>query len=525
MPSASALPFAGPRSPYNALVRLLLAVVLSLAWLPAAALAAAAPDPSAPAFPRPLESYADNAEHGLWAQLVHRAQVDPFNVIATVIFLLAITHTFLASRFMHLSHVWRDEHAKKLQERGLLDVPVEGYKPPVSFKAEMAHFLGEVEAVFGIWCVPLLLAATFFKGWPAVQNYVSHGVHFTEPLFVVVIMCISATRPVLRFAEFCLEKVAGLGGGTRAAWWLSILTVGPILGSFITEPAAMTICALLLARQFYDYRPSDKFMYATIGLLFVNISIGGVLTHFAAPPVLMVAGKWGWGMADMLRDFGWKAVLAILISNGLYFAYFRKEFAKLSLQANAEELPAQWSDRTDRVPVWITVVHLVALAWTVFTAHQPALFIGGFLIFLAFTAATEHHQNPISLKPAILVGFFLGGLVVHGGLQGWWISPVLSSLHEVPLLLIAAVLTAFNDNAAITYLATLVPNFSDIMKHAVVAGAVTGGGLTVIANAPNPAGQSILACYFEDGVSPLKLFLGALVPTVIVAACFLVFLS
>ena len=121
------------------------------------------------------------------------------------------------------------------------------------------------------------------------------------------------------------------------------------------------------------------------------------------------------------------------------------------------------------------------------------------------------------------MGFFLAGLVVHGGLQGWWIAPVLSHLTDVPLLLGAAGLTAFNDNAAITYLASLVPNFSEELKYAVVAGAVAGGGLTVIANAPNPAGQSILSDYFPDGVSPLKLALGALIPTIIMLAVFLLF--
>jgi Na+/H+ antiporter NhaD/arsenite permease-like protein len=119
-----------------------------------------------------------------------------------------------------------------------------------------------------------------------------------------------------------------------------------------------------------------------------------------------------------------------------------------------------------------------------------------------------------------LVGFFLAGLVVHGGLQGWWIEPVLRSLDEGPLFLGAVVLTAFNDNAAITYLATLVPGVTDALKYAVVAGAVTGGGLTVIANAPNPAGQAILQRFFPDGVSPVRLFLGALPPTVVVALCF-----
>ena len=471
----------------------------------------------------PLGHYADSDRTSIIEILRHRITVDPFNVVASIIFVLAIVHTFLATKFTHLAHQWRDEHAAKIRARQTTEdsEPLEGAKSSVSFKAEIMHFLGEVEAVFGIWVVPLLVAITTMKGWPSAENYVSHGVVFTEAMFVVVIMCIAATRPVLRFAEQGLRLFASLGKGSPAAWWFAILTVGPLFGSFITEPAAMTICALLLARQFYDLNPSVKFRYATLGLLFVNISVGGTLTHFAAPPVLMVAAKWGWDTPFMVTHFGWKAIIGIVIANLIYFAIFRREFTTLRRSAEADALPTQWSDRTDSVPTWVTLVHLSFLGWTVFTAHYPSLFIGGFLFFLAFTTATEHHQNPLSLKPALLVGFFLGGLVIHGGLQGWWIEPVLARLGGTSLLLGATGLTAFNDNAAITYLATLVPSFDDTLKYAVVAGAVTGGGLTVIANAPNPAGQSILSSYFEDGVAPLSLALGALIPTVIMAACFL----
>ncbi|MBT6143845.1 MAG: hypothetical protein HOH74_00370, partial [Gemmatimonadetes bacterium] len=141
--------------------------------------------------------------------------------------------------------------------------------------------------------------------------------------------------------------------------------------------------------------------------------------------------------------------------------------------------------------------------------------------FLGFAQATASHQNRLDLKPPLLVGFFLAGLVIHGGLQGWWIAPVLGSLGEVPLMMGATVLTAFNDNAAITYLSTLVPGFTDALKYAVVAGAVSGGGLTVIANAPNPAGQSILKRYFEHGISPAGLLKGALVPTLIMGLSFM----
>lgn len=497
---------------------MLIAVLLS------PGLGAAVPDAAgATPFPLPLHAYADRDVPGLLDVLRHRIEVEPFNLVATIIFLLAIVHTFLATKFMHLAHVWRDEHAAKVRARGRTEesAALAGAKEPVSFKAEIMHFLGEVEAIFGIWVVPLLVAMTIYKGWPAAEEYVSHGVVFTEPMFVVVIMCIASTRPVLRFAEQGLRMFANLGGGRPAAWWLAILTIGPLLGSFITEPAAMTICALLLARQFYDFNPSVKFRYATLGLLFVNVSVGGTLTHFAAPPVLMVTAKWNWDTPFMLTHFGWKAALGIVVANLIYFAIFRREFAALRRSDDADEQPLHWSDRTDPVPAWVTVKHLAFLGWTVFTAHYPALFIGGFLFFLAFTAATEHHQNQLSLKPALLVGFFLGGLVIHGGLQGWWIGPLLGRLGEAPLLLGAMGLTAFNDNAAITYLASLVPDFSDGLKYAVVAGAVAGGGLTVIANAPNPAGQSILSSYFRDGVAPLSLALGALLPTVVMALCFL----
>jgi hypothetical protein len=488
-----------------------------------AGFAAAPPSPAEPPFPPPLESYGDETGWNVFETLRHRAAVEPFNLVATVIFFLAITHTFFAPRLMHIAHRWRDEHAEYIRAAGLTaaDKPLNKAKSDVSFKAELMHFLGEVEAIFGIWVVPLVLALAFFKGWPTAQHYVSHGVNFTEPLFVVIIMAISATRPVLRFAEQGMAIIARLGGSTPAAWWVSVMTVGPLLGSFITEPAAMTISALLLARQFFDLHPSATFKYATLGLLFVNVSIGGTLTHFAAPPVLMVAGKWGWDFGFMLTTFGWKAALAIVISNLVYFARFRREFAQMRRQTDADDFPTEWSDRTDPVPGWVTIVHLLFLGWTVFTAHHPAFFIGGFLFFLAFATATEHHQNPLSLKPAILVGFFLAGLVIHGGMQGWWIAPLIANLTETPLMLGAMTLTAFNDNAAITYLASLVPEFTDELKYAVVAGAVAGGGLTVIANAPNPAGQSILSSYFEDGVSPLYLALAALIPTAITAVCFL----
>ncbi len=490
-------------------------------WV-ASANAAAELDADGPPFPRPLESYVDESG-GVLEVLRSRIEAEPFNLVASLIFLCAIIHTFLTAKFRHWAHEVEEAHAKKLKERAEPRGDQDGDDQPdeVSFKGQMLHFLGEVEAVFGIWVVVLIGAISWFKGWGTVVDYIGHRVNFTEPMFVVVIMALASTRPVLLFAEQCLKAVASLGKGSTAAWWLSILIIAPVLGSFITEPAAMTIGALLLARQFYRLKPSPKFCYATIGLLFVNVSVGGTFTHFAAPPVLMVAAPWGWDTPYMFTHFGWKALIGIVAATLLYYVIFRKEFAALDKARAAFGADDSKERGRGPVPVWITTVQIGFMALTVFVAHFPALFVGGFLFFLAFAQATAHHQSRVDLRGPLLVGFFLAGLVIHGGLQAWWIEPVLKSLGEVPLFLGAAALTAVNDNAAITYLATLVPGFTEELKYAVVAGAVTGGGLTVIANAPNPAGQAILQKFFPNGVSPVGLFLGAIAPTVLLAVAFM----
>lgn len=74
----------------------------------------------------------------------------------------------------------------------------------------------------------------------------------------------------------------------------------------------------------FTFREND-----TLGLLFVNISIGGTLTHFADPPVLMVASVWGWNMSYLFTHFGWHAVTGIVVANVVYFLLFRKELLTL----------------------------------------------------------------------------------------------------------------------------------------------------------------------------------------------------
>jgi hypothetical protein len=472
---------------------------------------------TANSFPPTSASYEDSHLE-LVDRLANRIEQDPFNLVALMIFLCAILHTFSAGMITEWSH--RIEHryqeAKRAAGRGDDD--------SVSFLGKLLHFLGEIEAIFGIWVLVLMGAITYYHDWHEAIHYVNGSVNYTEPLFVVVIMAISATRPILNFAENVLRYGARFGGGGIAAWWLTILILAPILGSFITEPAAMTIAAMLLSKQFFRLQPSAKFKYATIGLLFVNISVGGTLTNFAAPPVLMVAEPWDWSTLFMLTNFGWKAVVGIVVASLVYFVIFRGEFQNLERykREHRQSRVEMAEDDSYPVPAWVILVHVGFLIWTVFNAHYPALFIGGFLFFIGFMQMTPQHQNRLELRSPILVGFFLAGLVNHGGVQGWWISPVLSSLTEVPLMVIATGLTAFNDNAAITYLSTLVEGLSGDLKYAVVAGAVTGGGLTVIANAPNPAGQAILSRFFSNrSVSPLYLALAALFPTIVLGLVFM----
>jgi hypothetical protein len=506
---------------------LILALLFTL-LLPDAAQAAGGQELKTPEFVEKMKGF--NAQEsaagieGIGPRLSYRAKEQPFLLVATIIFVLAILHTFVAIPITKLAHKVQHDHDARIRKERAAHGDSTHSEDLVSFKATILHFFGEVEAIFGIWVIVLLGAMFSFYGLDSVKGYVM-GVNFTEPLFVVIIMALASTRPVLRFAEVCLRFFARFGKESPAAWWLSLLIIGPILGSFITEPGAMTICAMLLAKKFYKLKPSPLFAYATLGLLFVNISVGGVLTNFAAPPVLMVASKWGLTTMEMLIHYGDKAVVAIILSTLLYYAFFRKELAEMAVRAGDHDGDGKGDLKENNrpIPLFVTLTHLAFMAWTVAFAHYPAFFIGGFLFFLAFSQATAHHQTDINLRGPILVGFFLGGLVIHGGLQGWWLAPIITSLSEWPLFIGATILTSFNDNAAITFLASQVEGLSPQLKYAVLAGAVTGGGLTVIANAPNPAGQALLSRFFGEGVSPAKLAAGAIIPTIIVALCMMFF--
>ena len=410
--------------------------------------------------------------------------------IAAGIFALALVHTFTAKQFERLSHRF-PRHA------GLF------------------HLLGEVEVVFGFWAIVLVVAMALVTGGDAALSYAETR-NYTEPLFVFVVMVVAASRPVLQTVILAVDRVAGwlpLPAALATAW-LGLAAV-PLLGSLITEPAAMTIAALLLAPHIFRPTIPEGVKYLALGVLFVNVSIGGTLTSYAAPPVLMVASTWQWDSAFMLAQFGWKAAIAVLINATAATFVLRKHL--LDAQAvSSEELSSQ------PVPLAVVLVHVLLLAGVIVSAHHPVIFLGLFLMFLGFSQAYERHQSPLILKEALLVGFFLAGLVVLGGLQRWWLEPIVSSLTPLALFFSALGLTAITDNAALTYLGSLIPGMSDTSKYMLVAGAVAGGGLTVIANAPNPAGVALLKRGFADEtIGAGGLLLGALGPTAVAATAFL----
>lgn len=411
-------------------------------------------------------------------------------IIATVIFALAVLHTFLSSQFQKIA----------------------GGFPEGSILENLFHMLGEVEVVFGLWAAVLLALIAAVAGRIEAVTY-AESLNFTEPMFVFAIMAVAATRPVINFASRIITSAAQLLPLNReTSVFISCLIIGPILGSFITEPAAMTVTALILRDRYFKADVSQKFKYAALGVLFVNISIGGVLTPFAAPPVLMVATKWAWDISFMLQNFGWKAAIAVSINAASVALYLRKELR--ILKSNP-------TDSSTTSPPWIIGAHVLFLALVVINAHHAVIFMGIFLLFLGFASITREHQDELLLKQSLLVAFFLGGLVVIGGLQKWWLQPVLTAFSDTALFFGATALTAIADNAALTYLGSQLENVTDGFKYALVAGAITGGGLTVIANAPNPAGFSILQETFgKEGISPLRLLLSALFPTIVALAIF-----
>jgi len=409
-------------------------------------------------------------------------------LVGAVLFGIALVHTFSTKFFEWLAHR-RPDHS------GLW------------------HLLGEVEVVFGFWAMVLMFAMVAIEGTREAGAYLDSR-NFTEPMFVFAIVVVAGSRAVLNLAGksvSAIARVMPLKGGM--AFYFVALSLLPLLGSLMTEPAAMTLAAIMLRDRIFGVGVSTRLKYATLGVLFVNVSIGGTLTSFAAPPVLMVAASWSWDSWYMLTHFGWRSAIAVFVNAMAATLLFKHELCGL---------PRDVKPMNAQMPGWVTVVHVIFLAGVVALAHHPAAFLGLFLFFIGFAQAYPRFQDDrLLLREGLLVAFFLAGLVVLGGQQRWWLEPMLRGMDASTVYFGATALTAVTDNAALTYLGSLVEGLSDEFKYALVAGAVTGGGLTVIANAPNPAGFAILRGSFEDeAIHPLGLLIAATPPTLMAIVAF-----
>jgi hypothetical protein len=411
---------------------------------------------------------------------------------ATIIFAIAVLHTFCTGYFETLAHQSRRH-------------------------AGLWHLLGEVEIVFGFWAAILVIFISLYDDLNTAKAFLNKR-NFTEPLFVFAIMIVAGSKPILYVSTQFLHTLARalqflLRLKKAPALYFLTLAITPLLGSVITEPAAMTLAAFLLRDLVYRHQCSKALLFGTLGVLFVNISIGGTLTNFAAPPVLMVATTWDWSSAFMFTNFGLESSIAIFINALGATLLFHRQLVE----------PAT-NSATTKVPLAVILMHLLFLCGVVVFAHDPIIFMWLLLFFIGYTTAYPKHQSPLILKEALLVGFFLGGLVVLGALQGWWLQPILSMMEPTAVFYGSLVLTAITDNAALTYLGSLVTGTSPEFKLALVGGALAGGGLTVIANAPNPAGIAILRHHFPNGaVSALHLLIAAIPPTVVAIFAYRVF--
>lgn len=416
------------------------------------------------------------------------------NHLGTLFFAFALLHTFCVSFFARQS--------KKFKMG--------------SVGESFFHLLAEVEVVFGFWAFIFLVVWALKDGTHQVIEY-QQSLNMTEPLFIFCIMVLASTKPLVSLSRQCILWLARLMNflpvPSLVLQFFILMTVGPLLGSLITEPAAITIVALLLSQMIDAKKIDSSLLYGTLALLFVNISVGGALTHFAAPPILVVARSWNWGMQDVFINLGEASIMTVLLNTTFFVVVMRK---KISSQLNEMKMASS------EMPVWLPVFHLCFLAGVVASAHYSQVFMGLFLIFVGFSTVTKKYQDPLKFRESLLVGFFLAGLIVFGSFQRWWLEPLIQSLSEKTLYLGAIGLTAITDNAALTYLGSQVQTITESSKWALVSGALVGGGLTILANAPNPAGFSILSSKFPNqSLNALRLFAMALPFTIVATLCFL----
>jgi len=457
----------------------------------------------------PIPHFEDGTSNHLEYALAKPIKACPLSFFATLLFGAGFVYHFFLRKFF-------STHPPKLKTE---DKAIFSQPSSSTFIQKITHFFGEIKAIFGIWIIPLLASITFLYDWESSINYLNTQTYI-EALFIAVIMTMASSNPIMNLVESLISRIAFLFGGSPGAWWLSLLTIGPVLGCFITEAGAMIVTSLLLAKQFYKRSISQKLAYATLGLLFTHISLGAILTNFCLP-VNWMSAELNREAMETLFMFGWKSILAIVISTFCYYLYFRDEFADLAREEQKAALKS--SDDKEAVPWWITGMHILLLISAIFNLYSPFIFIGIALFFFIFHEMTRQYQSRLKLRPFMLVGFFFFGLVIHGGLQACWITPLLARFDAFVLANASLFLDPFMDVASLTYLATLLPSLSEATKYSVIVGTLAAGGLSMIGTASSAKENQEMNPHFSGGISPKKLFLAALFPMFVTASIFFIF--
>lgn len=373
------------------------------------------------------------------------------------------------------------------------------------------RFITHPESAMVMWATVLLGVQWWGSGSTGVIKYVSR-LHLIEPIYVATILIVCSTPSLIRSIRWTIFSVAHrLPVNTPMTFFVLAIVLGSLSGSIITEPAAMTLMCTIIGDTFLTSTRSDPFKYAVLGLILVSVSIGGALTPFSAPPIVMVATAWGWTLPVILRNFALPVIVSIVASTVIITMIFRRELTT----------PVAIVSRPRR-PDWIvSTIAMTLLVATLIVRHSLPSLLAILLIATGVIMVTSRRVAIAAVESGVWVGLFLVGVIILGGLQTWWVAPIIRSLPPSQLFMASIVVSAVADNAALAYLGTLVPDICRIKQLAIVGGAVCGGGLTVIANAPNPIAFRLLAPAFgSNGINPVKLALAAVGPTLLVAALF-----
>ncbi|AAP05554.1 putative Na+/H+ antiporter [Chlamydia caviae] len=417
---------------------------------------------------------------------------------AALLFFFSILHTFLTP--------WLFGRCQLYQHKKM--VFPERWKKYL-WLSEFYRLISRVELVFVLWAAPLFLWFLYSEGYRVTMSYFNSR-NYVFSLFIVIMLILLESRPIVYFSECIFSNIAKIGRQSPRCWWWTLMIAAPLSGALLKETGAMIIAATLLVRNFYKFSPSPRFAYATMGLLFSNISIGGLTSALSSRALFIILPSVKWNNSFILKYFCWKSIIAILLSTTIYYLIFRKEFN------NFPKVVINPSMMNERVPKWIIFVHIILVGSVILARSVPLLMAAIFLFYLGFQKFTIFYQHSINISKVCFVGLFYAGLVIFGELQEWWVLELMHRMSDFGYIITSYTLSIFLDNALVNYLVHNLPVATDCFLYLVIAGCMSAGGLTIVSNMPNIVGYLILRPSFPSSSLSLGwLFLFALGPSII----------